>query len=59
MVELSPIPELIEDLRHGRFVIMVDDPDRENEGDIFLAAEFATPERINFMRKVSNFFWCS
>ncbi len=58
MVELSPIPSLIEDLKRGRFVIMVDDPNRENEGDIFLAAEFATPERINFMRKEARGLLC-
>ncbi len=58
MVELASIPELIEDLKQGRFVIVVDDPDRENEGDLFLAAEFATPERINFMRKEARGLLC-
>lgn len=41
--------ELIEDIRNGRMVILVDDEDRENEGDIVLAADFVTPELINFM----------
>lgn len=41
--------ELIEDIRNGRMVILVDDEDRENEGDIVLAADFVTPEQINFM----------
>jgi 3,4-dihydroxy 2-butanone 4-phosphate synthase/GTP cyclohydrolase II len=43
------IPEAIEEIRRGRMVILVDDPDRENEGDLVFAAEFATPEAINFM----------
>jgi len=46
---LSTIPEAIEDLRKGRMVILVDDEDRENEGDLVLAAEMVTPEAINFM----------
>jgi 3,4-dihydroxy 2-butanone 4-phosphate synthase/GTP cyclohydrolase II len=45
----SPIPEILDELRAGRMVILVDDPDRENEGDLVLAAERATPEAINFM----------
>lgn len=45
----SPIPEILEEIRAGRMVILVDDPDRENEGDLVLAAEKATPEAINFM----------
>ncbi len=46
---LCPIEEAIEDLRAGKMVIMVDDEDRENEGDLVCAAEFVTPEIINFM----------
>ncbi|MFQ5411256.1 MAG: bifunctional 3,4-dihydroxy-2-butanone-4-phosphate synthase/GTP cyclohydrolase II, partial [Phycisphaerae bacterium] len=45
----SPIPDVIEDMRAGRFVILVDDENRENEGDLVCAAERATPEMINFM----------
>lgn len=45
----SPIEEAIEDIRAGKFVVVVDDPDRENEGDLVIAAEFATPEAVNFM----------
>lgn len=41
--------ELIEDIRNGKMVILVDDEDRENEGDIVLAADFVSPENINFM----------
>lgn len=46
---LSPIPEVLEDIRQGRMVIMVDDPKRENEGDLVCAAELTTPEIVNFM----------
>lgn len=45
----ATIPEIIEELRAGRMIVLVDDKDRENEGDLVLAAEFATPEAINFM----------
>ena len=43
------VPEAIEDLKAGRFIIMVDDCDRENEGDLVCAAELVTPPMINFM----------
>lgn len=46
---LSTIEEAIEDIRAGKMVILVDDEDRENEGDLAMAAQFATPEAINFM----------
>jgi 3,4-dihydroxy 2-butanone 4-phosphate synthase/GTP cyclohydrolase II len=45
----APIEEAIEDIRHGRLVVVVDAADRENEGDLTIAAQFATPEAINFM----------
>ena len=45
----ATIVAAIEDIREGRFVVVVDDPDRENEGDLVIAAQFATPETINFM----------
>jgi 3,4-dihydroxy 2-butanone 4-phosphate synthase / GTP cyclohydrolase II len=45
----ATIDEAIEDVRNGRLVVVVDDPDRENEGDLVIAAQFATPEAINFM----------
>ncbi len=47
--KLASIAEAVEDLRAGRMLIVVDDEDRENEGDLVMAAEFATPEAINFM----------
>jgi 3,4-dihydroxy 2-butanone 4-phosphate synthase/GTP cyclohydrolase II len=45
----ATIEEAIEDIRAGRLVVVVDDPDRENEGDLVIAAQFATPDAINFM----------
>jgi 3,4-dihydroxy 2-butanone 4-phosphate synthase/GTP cyclohydrolase II len=48
---LSSIPEAIEDIKAGKFIIIVDDESRENEGDLAIAAEKITPEAINFMAK--------
>ena len=45
----SSIEEAIEEIRAGRFVVVVDDEDRENEGDVTIAAQFATPDAVNFM----------
>jgi 3,4-dihydroxy 2-butanone 4-phosphate synthase/GTP cyclohydrolase II len=45
----SSVEEAIDDVRQGKFVVVVDDPDRENEGDLVIAAQFATPEALNFM----------
>ncbi len=45
----AAIEDAIEEIREGRFVVVVDDPDRENEGDLVIAAQFATPDAINFM----------
>ncbi len=47
----ATIEEAIEEIRAGRMVVVCDDEDRENEGDLTLAAQFATPEAINFMAK--------
>jgi 3,4-dihydroxy 2-butanone 4-phosphate synthase/GTP cyclohydrolase II len=47
----SPIPEILEELRAGRMIVLVDDPDRENEGDVVCAAALATPDHVNFMLK--------
>ena len=47
-MSLSSVPDLIEDIRRGRMVILMDDEDRENEGDLIIAAEAVTPEIINF-----------
>ena len=51
MTALSPISEIIDEMRAGRMVVLVDEEDRENEGDLVLAAEHVTPEAINFMAK--------
>ena len=47
----SAIPDILEDLKLGKPIVLVDDEDRENEGDIVYAAEMATPEAVNFMVK--------
>src|SRR3954470_258476 len=48
---VSPATEIIADVKAGKMVILVDEEDRENEGDLVLAADFVTPEAINFMAK--------
>ncbi len=50
-MSLATIPEILDDLRAGRPVILVDDPGRENEGDLCFAAQFATPELVNLLTK--------
>src|SRR5579862_1164714 len=54
----ATIDEALEDLRAGRMVVVVDDENRENEGDLTLAAQFATPEAINFMAKEGRGLIC-
>lgn len=46
---ISSVPELVEDIKNGKMIILVDDEDRENEGDLVIAAQYVTPEIINFM----------
>lgn len=58
-VKLSTIEEAIEDFREGKFVIVVDDEDRENEGDFIIAAEKITPEKVNFMLKHGRGVLCA
>ncbi len=55
---LSPIPEIIEELRAGRQIILIDDEDRENEGDLVIAADKVTPEAINFMARFGRGLIC-
>ncbi len=55
---ISPIEEVVEDLRQGRMIILVDDPDRENEGDLAMLADAITPEAINFMAKEGRGLIC-
>ena len=58
MFKFSKIEEAIEDIKEGKMVIVIDDEDRENEGDIIIAAEKATPESINFMAKYARGLIC-
>ncbi|MCE9635907.1 MAG: GTP cyclohydrolase II [Planctomycetes bacterium] len=51
MSGFAPIPEILDELRAGRMIVLVDDPHRENEGDVVCAAELVTPEHVNFMLK--------
>jgi 3,4-dihydroxy 2-butanone 4-phosphate synthase/GTP cyclohydrolase II len=57
-VQISPIEEIVEDLRAGRIVIMVDDEDRENEGDLLIASDHISAEAINFMARYGRGLIC-
>lgn len=57
-IKLNTIEEAIEDFRNGEFLIVVDDEDRENEGDFIIAAEKVTPEKVNFMMKEGRGVLC-
>ena len=57
-IKLDSIEEALEDFRNGKFVIVVDDEDRENEGDLIIAAEKITPEDVNFMLKNARGVLC-
>ena len=56
--EFHCIPEILDEIQAGRLVIVVDDGDRENEGDLIMAATFATPEHVNFMAKYGRGIVC-
>lgn len=58
MYKFNTIEEAIEDIREGRLIVVVDDEDRENEGDLLMAAEKVTPEAINFMAKYGRGLIC-
>lgn len=58
-IKLNTIEEAIEDFREGKFVIVVDDEDRENEGDFITAAEKITPEKVNFMLRYGRGVLCA
>jgi len=58
-LKLNTIEEAIEDFREGRFLIVVDDEDRENEGDFIIAAEKITPEKVNFMMSYGRGVLCA
>lgn len=53
-----PIPDILEDLRAGKMIVLVDDEQRENEGDLVCAAEFATPDTMNFMLHKARGMMC-
>jgi 3,4-dihydroxy 2-butanone 4-phosphate synthase/GTP cyclohydrolase II len=57
-MQFSEVPEILEDLRHGKMVVLVDAEDRENEGDLVCAAEKVTPQIINFMAKFGRGLIC-
>lgn len=50
-MQFATIPDAIEDIKSGKMIVVVDDPDRENEGDLIMAGETCTPEAMNFMIK--------
>ena len=54
----NTIEEALEELRKGRIILVTDDPDRENEGDFICAAEYATPENVNFMASYAKGLIC-
>jgi len=58
IANLCPIPEILEEIRNGRLIVLVDDEDRENEGDLIVAAQMATPEAINFMARFGRGLIC-
>jgi len=58
IVSISPVQDIVADMRAGKMVILVDEEDRENEGDLVLAAEHVTPEAINFMAKFGRGLIC-
>jgi 3,4-dihydroxy 2-butanone 4-phosphate synthase / GTP cyclohydrolase II len=58
VMAISPVPELVAELAAGRMVILVDEEDRENEGDLILAAEHVTPAAINFMARYARGLIC-
>ncbi len=58
MSEFDSVPEALAELRAGRLILVTDDPDRENEGDFICAAQFATPENVNFMARQGKGLIC-
>ncbi|MEC8133064.1 MAG: 3,4-dihydroxy-2-butanone-4-phosphate synthase, partial [Pseudomonadota bacterium] len=55
---LSPTEDIIEDARNGKMIVLVDAEDRENEGDLIIPSQMATPEAINFMAKFGRGLIC-
>jgi hypothetical protein len=57
-VPISPVEEIVAEMRAGRMVVLVDEEDRENEGDLVLASDHVTPEAINFMARFGRGLIC-
>ncbi len=57
-VAISPVEDIVADMKAGRIVILVDEEDRENEGDLVLASDHVTPEAINFMARFGRCLLC-
>ena len=57
--QFGTIEQAIADIKAGKMVLVTDDPDRENEGDLIMAADFVTPEAINFMATHANGHNCA
>lgn len=57
--KIATVEEVVEDFKKGKFVIVVDDEDRENEGDLIMAAELVTPEKVNFMLRCGRGVLCA
>ena len=55
---IGTIEEAIKDIKEGKVILVIDDPDRENEGDLVCAAEFATTENVNFMASYAKGLIC-
>jgi 3,4-dihydroxy 2-butanone 4-phosphate synthase/GTP cyclohydrolase II len=58
-IKLDRVEDALEDFRNGKFLVVVDDEDRENEGDLIIAAEKITPEDVNFMLKNARGVLCA
>ncbi len=57
-VQISPVEDIVADLHAGRIVIMVDDEDRENEGDLLIASDHVTPEAVKFLARFGRGLIC-
>ena len=57
-MSFAPVPELLDELRAGRMIVVMDDEDRENEGDLVMAAQFVRPEDVNFMAREARGLIC-
>jgi len=55
---IATVPEIVDEIRRGNIVVLVDDEDRENEGDLVFAADFVTPEKINFLARYGRGLIC-